>query len=178
LYKISQLDGSIVWRLGGQRSDFEISPEAKFGWQHHARVQGQTEARILISLFDNAKGSARADGPTTRMNSAGLLLALDMKTMKVQLEARFDKPQGGYTWKRGSMQLLPNGNAFMGWADRNAISEHASGGEVLLEAEMIQYPMWEPIEATSFFGLGDPKAIPTSTHQPSLRVATYPPSST
>jgi hypothetical protein len=36
----------------------------------------------------------------------------------------------------------------------------------------------DDIEATSFLGLGDPKAIPTSTPQPSLRVATHPPSST
>ncbi len=30
VYKISHRDGSIVWRLGGTRSDFEIAPAARF----------------------------------------------------------------------------------------------------------------------------------------------------
>ena len=37
------------------------------------------------------------------------------------------------------MQLLPNGKAFMGWADLNAISEHAPDGKVLDYHTVQQY---------------------------------------
>ncbi|RSL84254.1 hypothetical protein CEP52_016486 [Fusarium oligoseptatum] len=37
IYKINGTDGSIIWRLGGKASDFELGPNVTFGFQHHAR---------------------------------------------------------------------------------------------------------------------------------------------
>jgi outer membrane protein assembly factor BamB len=34
LYKIDRSSGEILWRLGGKRSDFSVSPAARVWWQH------------------------------------------------------------------------------------------------------------------------------------------------
>ena len=53
-------DGSIVWRLGGKRSDFGPAAAVKFRYQHNARFHGPT----TISLFDN--GAIPKEEPYTR----------------------------------------------------------------------------------------------------------------
>ena len=59
LYKISHLNGTIMWRLGGVRSDFNFTDGSRFSRQHHARVVSQNETHTLVSVFDNARGSGR-----------------------------------------------------------------------------------------------------------------------
>ena len=59
LYLIRR-DGSIVWRLGGKRSDFGPAAAVKFRYQHDARFHGPT----TISLFDN--GAIPKEEPFTR----------------------------------------------------------------------------------------------------------------
>ena len=135
VYKISHVDGSIVWRLGGLKSDFEFGPEAEFNFQHHARVHSQNDTHTIISLFDNSKHSDQESEIATRPTSAGLILALDTVNMKVDLVAQYKHPEGEHTWKRGSAHVLPNGNVFMNWADDTRISEHAPDGKVLMEAK-------------------------------------------
>lgn len=44
------------------------------------------------------------------------------------------RPDGGRSDKRGNMQMLPNGNAFVGWSENSYISEHSLDGRVLYEA--------------------------------------------
>lgn len=44
------------------------------------------------------------------------------------------RPDGGRSDKRGNMQMLPNGNVFVGWSENAYISEHAPDGRVLYDA--------------------------------------------
>lgn len=37
IYKINGTGGTVIWRLGGKRSDFVLGPNVTFGFQHHAR---------------------------------------------------------------------------------------------------------------------------------------------
>ena len=37
VYKIDKRTGSVLWRLGGLRSDFALGPGVRFAWQHDAR---------------------------------------------------------------------------------------------------------------------------------------------
>lgn len=46
-----------------------------------------------------------------------------------------NRPDDGRSTKRGNFQLLPNGNAFVGWSENSYISEHSPDGRVLMEAQ-------------------------------------------
>ena len=102
LYKISHLDGSILWRLGGVDSDFELIGDAKFSRQHHARVRDQNETHVLISLFDNAEGTGAEELPD-RTESRGLVLALSTEHMTAEIVAEYRHPRGDMTNSRGKV---------------------------------------------------------------------------
>lgn len=135
VYKISHLDGSIVWRLGGVKSDFEFGDNARFSRQHHARVHGQNATHTIVSVFDNARGDGKKEKPSNPY-SRGLVLSLrtDKTPMTAEMISEFEHPDGRFTSARGSNQLLDNGNAFVCWSGATLISEHSPDGKMLFEA--------------------------------------------
>lgn len=146
LYKVSHEDGSIVWRLGGVKSDFVFSDStAEFSRQHHARVRSQNETHITITLFDNAVGTGQEEEASSAA-SWGLYLALrtDVQPMTVDVIARYEHPKwlfDLFSQSRGSVQILPNGNAFVGWVWQSLHSEHASDGRLLMRANLRDHGM-------------------------------------
>ena len=136
IYKISGIDGSILWRLGGELSDFELLDGFNFTSQHHARLQSQNETVTMITLFDNASDDIGGQVPTSRCSS-GKLVALDTATlpMTARLIQQWERPDGLLTDKRGDVQILPNTNVVVGWGDRGYLSEFAPDGRRVLDAE-------------------------------------------
>ena len=134
IYKISGKDGSIVWRLGGHKSDFDMN--FTFSGQHHTRVQSQNRTHTIVSVMDNAISDNVPE--TTNAYSRGLLMALrtDKSPMTAELIAKYDHPRGDYAHGRGSFQLLPSGNAFLGWTQYSYHSEHKANGDLIMEATM------------------------------------------
>src|SRR5207302_3207224 len=107
LYKLDRKSGQVIWRLGGKHTDFALAPEAKFSWQHDARQP----TGGAITLFDNG-----SDGPIeTAKTSRGLLLDVDMTGRKVTLGQAFNHPPAVLASAMGSVQVLPNGNVYVGW---------------------------------------------------------------
>lgn len=135
IYKISHVDGSIVWRLGGVKSDFHIPSDLKFSRQHHSRVISQDSTQVVLSLFDNAKGTDEGN-KATAANSRGLILGLNLVDMTASMLFKADHPEGALVNSRGSLQPLPNGNVFMGWTYHTRISEHAPDGRLLMHAAL------------------------------------------
>ena len=129
------MDGRIVWRLGGVKSDFDfVGPgNSRFSRQHHALVHSQHEKHTTISLFDNAVGTGPNEHETNKV-ARGLLLSLDTTKMTAGIVAEYENPKGHTVSSRGSFQLLKNGNAFMCWTYSSYISEHSANGSVLMEA--------------------------------------------
>ena len=132
LYKISRESGKIVWRLGTTRSDFEFDKNARFSRQHHARVLNHNETHTIISLFDNARGESL--DAATYEHSRGLILSLHEGRADVMAE--YARPDHKYSTSRGSLEVLPNGNVFMGWTFDSRISEHSADGRLLMEARL------------------------------------------
>lgn len=127
-----------MWRLGGKTSDFEMGEGVKFSCQHNIRVRGGNETHTLISILDNASGE---DGQEPSYDySRGLLISLNEEDMTASLVAHYDHPRGEYAPKRGNMQIMENGNVFMGWSERALHSEHSPDGTLLMEAIMV--PDW------------------------------------
>jgi len=83
---------------------------------------------------DNAKGEDEA--PPSYPHSRALILALNMAERTVTVEAQFNHPHGAGNWaqRRGNLQVMENGNVFMGWSERGLMSEHAADGTLLVEA--------------------------------------------
>lgn len=137
IYRISQVSGAIIWRLGGVKSDFQFIglPNSGFSRQHHARIQSQNVTHTTISLFDNAHSDNDDDVPTNRQ-SRGLLLSLNTfaEPMTASVIQEYNHPDAIIIPKRGSVQILPNNNAFICWSAASALTEHASDGRVLMEA--------------------------------------------
>ena len=135
IYKIAT-DGTITWRLGGIRSDFQS--DFAFAKQHHARILEHNETHTIISLFDNAK--SEEDQVPTANSSRGLIVALQtyVRPMTGTLLSEYPHPDGEYTMGRGGMQVLPNGNVFSCWVHGCRHSEHTPDGKLVMEAQVKQ----------------------------------------
>ncbi|KAF4210425.1 hypothetical protein CNMCM8980_004072 [Aspergillus fumigatiaffinis] len=130
IYLISGQDGHIIWRLGGKFSDFV--QDFTFSKQHHVRFVESNETHTTISFLNNASD----EGGQDEDHSAALFVQVDTSSspMTARLLDRYDRPDGGLTRLRGSVQRLPNGNVFVGWSERGYQSEHSPDGKVLMQA--------------------------------------------
>src|SRR5271163_1386579 len=122
VYKLDKA-GKILWRLGGKHSDFELGPGAGFAWQHHVRHQPDG----TLTIFDNGAT------PAVEKLSRGLILELDEQAMTATLLRQYTHPKI-LSGSQGSMQLLANGNVFVGWGEIPHVSEFDYAGRMLFDA--------------------------------------------
>ncbi len=131
IYRISRNDGSVVWRLGGKKSDFDLP--ITFSGQHAAKIRAEDDNRVLVSFLDNAFGPGEPQ--TTNDASRGLLLALDTNTMTVEVVQEFKHPDGEYTEGQGNLQWVPGtDHAWICWRNKAMHTEHAADGSLIMEA--------------------------------------------
>jgi hypothetical protein len=129
VYKIDHRTNEVVWRLGGKKSDFEMDPAIrKRPYQHDARRQ----ADGTITIFDN--GVVNVD-----KQSRGMVLSLDEEAMTATLVREYEHPGERVSETQGNMQVLPNGNVFVGWGSDPAFCEFSRDGELLFSATL---PPW------------------------------------
>lgn len=121
IYKIDRVTGEIIWRLHGKRSDFRMGPNARFAWQHDARRQ----LNGTLTLFDNHESGTGVGG-----NSRGMVLDLDMGTMTATLTYQYIHPTAILSVSQRNMQVLPNGNLFVGWGSAPVFSEFGPEGDL------------------------------------------------
>jgi hypothetical protein len=122
VYKIDR-GGSVVWRLGGKRSDFAMGPGSDFAWQHDARRQPDG----TLTVFDNGAT------PAVERLSRGLILDLDEGAMSAKMLAQYTHPRV-LTGSQGNVQLLEGGNVFVGWGEAPRVSEFDRSGRLLFDA--------------------------------------------
>ena len=112
---------------GGKKSDFEMGPGALRAYQHDARRQRDG----AITIFDN--GVLKVDD-----QSYGLVLELDMKKLAATRVRKYAHPDEVLSVTQGSVQVLPNGNVFIGWGSEwgsePLFSEFSKDGELLFNA--------------------------------------------
>jgi hypothetical protein len=123
IYKIARRDGEILWRLGGRYGDFTMGAGTQFAWQHDARRQPDG----TLTVFDN--GATPAVEPRSR----GLILAVDEHAMTADLVHEYSHA-GVLAGSQGSVQLLDNGNVFVGWGEAPRVSEFDRDGRLLFDA--------------------------------------------
>jgi hypothetical protein len=122
VYKIDK-KGNILWRLGGKLSDFNMGSGSNFAWQHDARCQPDGS----LTVFDNGAT------PAVEKLSRGLILELDEQAMTATLLRQYTHPQI-LAGSQGSVQLLPNGNVFIGWGEVPRVTEFDHAGRIVFDA--------------------------------------------
>ena len=132
IYEISHATGAIEWQLGGKDSSFTIGPGAAFAFQHDARFLPNGE----ISLFDDEccafLPSGKAAPPVNGGSSRGLILKLNSVSHTASVVAQYLRG-ALVAGTQGSMQVLPNGDAFVGWGAQPFFSEFSSAGKLIFD---------------------------------------------
>jgi hypothetical protein len=129
IYKIERRTGRVLWRLNGKRSDFALGEGVEFAYQHDARLHTNGD----LTLFDNAS-SDQADAGDVQ--SRGLVLALDEEAKQATLVRQYVHPTAVLSVSQGNMQVLPNGNVFVGWGSAPVFSEFDPDGELVFNGRL------------------------------------------
>ena len=124
VYKVDRESGEIMWRLGGKKSDFEMGEGTRTAFQHDVRRQSDG----TITIFDNGAP------PQVHEQSRGIVVDLDMNSMSATLVREFTHPKKLLSTSQGNVQVLPNGDAFVGWGSAPYFSEYSEDGELLFDA--------------------------------------------
>ncbi|KAI9670132.1 MAG: hypothetical protein M1817_004469 [Caeruleum heppii] len=124
IYKISPVDGSVVWTLGGKYTSF-AQTNFNFSSQHDARHRESNTTTTILTLFDNASNGFT----TTADYSTGMVISLNNETMTATLTNSYTAPGAGLrSASQGNMQTLENDNQVIGWGSNGFVSEHTSDG--------------------------------------------------
>ena len=130
-YLVDITTGKVVWTLGGKSSSFAIPSQGQFEWQHMAELLPGNQ----VSLYDDhccALVAGKFASPTGQ--SRGLVLRLNPGNHTASPVAQYGHAPMLDSAFTGSMQVLPNGNALVGWGSQPYFSEYTSSGKALLDA--------------------------------------------
>jgi hypothetical protein len=130
-YLVDAKTGAIEWALGGKHSTFKVAPAAAFQWQHDVRLQPGG----IVTMFDDACCEITGTDTYLAPNgpSRGLELKVDLNTRTATLVAQYTQAKGPGSAYMGDLQLLPNGNVFVGWGSQPDFSEYTKSGKLLLD---------------------------------------------
>ncbi|WP_018680503.1 arylsulfotransferase family protein [Actinokineospora enzanensis] len=129
IYTIDRHSGQILSRLGGRFSDYKLTPDAEFAWQHNVRYQPGG-----FSMFDNEAAAAFPSVPPSRPASRAILLHVDEATKTATLARSVSTVDGLSTGTQGSNQLLPDGHDLVNWGDTGRLSEFDENNQLIFAA--------------------------------------------
>ena len=148
LYKLNTRTGRVLTRIGGRHSDVKLSPGAATAFQHDGRVL----ANGTVSIFDN--GAV----PKVHPQSRGMVVAIDSRAKTDKLLAQYEHPAALSADSQGNLQLLGNGDMFVGWGSLPYFSEFTAGGQLLFDAHL--RGSYESYRAYRFRWTGTPSGAP------------------
>ncbi|KAJ7187139.1 ASST-domain-containing protein [Mycena filopes] len=157
LYKLAA-NGTIIWRLGGKRSDFTaLGDDAEFHWQHHVRWRNN---ETQISVFDDGAAVLLATEVIDEPIASGKYLNVDQSAMTVSLDKRYlPSPSTGFSLAAGSVE--PHGSTVVvSYGSNPWVTVHdADSQAVLLSAVLGPTNVSLPLGAISTY-----RVFATSTH--------------
>lgn len=165
VYKISGEDGHVIWRLGGNSSDFEMEKDLPIHWQHDARFRFANETHTIVSVFDNAGEDLNRNPSIPNSRSVGKIMVLDTSStpMTAKMLRRFDRPDGRRSPKLGSLQTIGHNvetaSVFIDWATEGYISEYDAENRLVLEAKF-QSDRMSSYRAFKYPFVGNPTESP------------------
>jgi len=153
LYELDGSTGRIGERIGGRHSDVSVPHAGATAFQHDATMLPDG----TISIFDN--GAV----PKIHSQSRGLVVSLGSgKSEAVVTEFRHPAPL--LAGSQGGIQLLANGDKFIGWGSAPYFSEFSPSGQLLFDAHM--HGSYQSYRAYRFPWTGEPSSLPAITAEP------------
>jgi hypothetical protein len=132
-YLVNAGTNAIVWTLGTRHNDsFKLGSGATFEWQHDVEIHHGNE----VSMFDDACCELSGSGPFAKPSgpTRGLVLNLNTTTHAATVAAQYKHSPALNAGTQGNVQLLSNGNVFMGWGSQPYLTEYSKSGKPLLDA--------------------------------------------
>jgi hypothetical protein len=126
LYELNTLTGQVLARIGGKSSTVKLAAGAATAFQHDATVQPNG----TITVFDN--GAV----PVIHPQSRALVLSIDPQTNTDTVLAQYEHPSALSSYSQGNVQVLSNGDMFVGWGAKPFFSEFSSSGALLFDAHL------------------------------------------
>jgi hypothetical protein len=124
-YQLQAGTGTVLWRLGGNRSSFKMGPGTTMAWQHDGRMLTDGQ----VTFFDDGAN------PPIHRQSRAVRIALNLKTHEARLVASLTHPSPPLlAASQGNAQTLADGNTVVGYGGVPAISEYARDGSLLFDA--------------------------------------------
>jgi len=123
VYKLDRRTGAVIWTLGGRHSDFQLTPDAVFMYQHDARAHPDG----TLTLFDDGPGNASHP-------SRALRLGVDPASRTAVVVQEFPHTPPIAAFAMGNAQFLPNGNVVVGWGTAPYVTEFGPLGDVRFDA--------------------------------------------
>jgi hypothetical protein len=147
VYKVDRKTGEVAWRLGGKMSNFDMGLGTRTDYQHDARYHGNG----IITIFDNGRVH-------NNEQSRGIVVEIDEDAMTATLLREYTHPDTMFSDTQGNVQILPNGNVFVGWGSEPSYSEFGRDGKLLFDASFT--PELESYRAFRFPWKGHPEDAP------------------
>ena len=123
VYDLDARSGQISWRLGGKRSSFRMAPATRTAWQHDPRELGDGS----ISIFDNGAS------PAVKRQSRGIVVRVDAGRGTATLVSQLTHSPPLLADSQGNLQVLENGDQFIGWGEVAEFSEFDPSGQLLFD---------------------------------------------
>lgn len=127
IIKISRKDGSIMWRLGGPNSDFPLTPEQQFMFQHDVKTVDDGKTIIFLDNGDSVN----------RRNSRILEFRLDEQNKKVLSFNAFNIPEE-FSMYMGSVDKYGDNYFIAGGSAKYMMMVNRKTGKILFEIKSNQ----------------------------------------
>jgi hypothetical protein len=128
IYKVNRQTGSIMWTLGGKRSNFKLARGTYWAFQHDAEVRSSNDT--VFTLFDNEGGP-----PHIRSQSRAIRVSLDWKHMTARsITDEKHSPPFASNYE-GNLQQLSDGD-FVGWGQQPYFTQFDRNGKTILDGHM------------------------------------------
>ncbi len=127
LYEINTASGQVLTIIGGKRSSISLGSGTATAYQHDATVLPDGN----ISIFDN--GAV----PVIHKQSRVLIESINQAAKTASMVAQIEHPTPLSAGSQGNVQMLPNGDYFVGWGAEPYFSEFSPSGQLLFDAHMV-----------------------------------------
>ena len=123
VYEINRHTGTVIWTLGGKHSSFHMGPGTNFEWQHDAHLTRRHADPLRRRLRRLPQEERESSAKALKVNIADQDRRRSMH--------RYTHTSPALAGAMGSVQLLPNGNVFVGWGTATTSpSTRVAGGQV------------------------------------------------
>ncbi|HUB72826.1 MAG TPA: arylsulfotransferase family protein [Solirubrobacteraceae bacterium] len=149
MYELNTFTGQVLERIGGKHSSFKLARGADTAYQHDASALPNG----TISVFDNG------GVPKVHPQSRGLVLSIDPKTRSETVVTEYEHASPPLSaGSQGNVQVLEDGDVFIGWGAEPYFSEYSAAGQLLYDAHM--HGSYESYRAYRFPWTGSPSSPP------------------